>query len=107
MSQLPDLDLNAFSLDELKQLQKDIAKAIKDFDDRRKAEARAALEAKAGELGFSLNDLVAPGSSKKQKLPAKYRNPEDPTQTWSGRGRRPQWVTDALDAGKGLEDLAI
>ncbi|MBR9765323.1 MAG: H-NS histone family protein [Rhodobacteraceae bacterium] len=107
MSQLPDLDLNALSLDELKQLEKDLAKAIKGYDERRKAEARAALEAKAGELGYSLADLVAPGSSKKPRLPAKYRNPEDPTQTWSGRGRRPQWVSDALDAGKSLEDLAI
>ncbi len=35
----------------------------------------------------------------------KYRNPDDPSQKWSGRGRRPRWVTQALEAGRTLNDL--
>ena len=35
----------------------------------------------------------------------KYRNPDDPSQTWSGRGRRPRWVTQALEGGRTLDDL--
>ena len=35
----------------------------------------------------------------------KYSNPDDPSQTWSGRGRRPRWVTQALEAGRSLDDL--
>jgi DNA-binding protein H-NS len=31
---------------------------------------------------------------------AKYRNPADPAQTWSGRGKRPRWYQAALDAGR-------
>ena len=38
---MTDIDLNALSLPELKQLQKNVAKAIASFEDRRKAEARA------------------------------------------------------------------
>jgi DNA-binding protein H-NS len=34
-----------------------------------------------------------------------YRNPENPAETWSGRGARPAWVKAALAAGKTLEDL--
>ncbi len=37
----------------------------------------------------------------------KYRNPANPEQTWSGRGKRPRWFNDALKAGKKEKDLAI
>jgi DNA-binding protein H-NS len=37
----------------------------------------------------------------------KYRNPANPEQTWSGRGKRPHWFNDALKAGKKEKDLAI
>ena len=35
----------------------------------------------------------------------KFRNPDEPSQTWSGRGRSPTWVTRLLAAGKTMEDL--
>lgn len=37
---------------------------------------------------------------------SRYRSPENASQTWSGRGRRPSWIIDALAAGLTLEDLA-
>lgn len=37
----------------------------------------------------------------------KYRNPADPEQTWSGRGKRPRWFNEALKAGRKEKDLAI
>ena len=37
----------------------------------------------------------------------KYRNPADPEQTWSGRGKRPRWFNDALKAGKKEKDMAV
>ena len=40
-------------------------------------------------------------------MAAKYRNPDNPALTWSGRGKRPAWVNEALAAGKTLEDLAV
>lgn len=33
------------------------------------------------------------------KVPAKYRNPEDRTQTWTGRGRMPLWAAELAEAG--------
>ncbi|MDE2368617.1 MAG: H-NS histone family protein [Burkholderiales bacterium] len=35
----------------------------------------------------------------------KYRN--DSGGTWGGRGKRPQWLRDALNAGKTLEDFLV
>ena len=37
----------------------------------------------------------------------KFRNPAEPHQTWSGRGKRPHWVTELLDAGKSIQDFQI
>ncbi|WP_445322487.1 H-NS histone family protein [Roseobacter sp. HKCC-CH-9208] len=41
------------------------------------------------------------------KVAPRYRNPSNPDQTWTGRGRKPLWVVDALNSGKSLDDLAI
>ena len=37
----------------------------------------------------------------------KFANPDDPSQVWSGRGKRPRWVTEKLASGLALEDLSI
>lgn len=37
----------------------------------------------------------------------KFQHPADPKLTWSGRGRRPRWVTEALEGGRSLDDLRI
>lgn len=105
---MADIDLNALSLAELKQLEKNVVKAIASFEDRRKAEARAKVDGLARELGFSLNELVeAAPSRKRAPSEPKYRHPENSEITWSGRGRKPAWIVDALASGKSLEDFAI
>ena len=105
---MADYDLEALSLSELKKMQKDVAKAISTFEDRQKAEARAKVEALARDLGYSLAELVGT-ETKTTRAPAaaKYRHPENPAVTWSGRGRKPQWFVDALEAGKTPGDLTI
>jgi DNA-binding protein H-NS len=105
---MTEYDLEALSLSELKKMQKDVAKAIATFEDRQKAEARAKVEALARDLGYSLTELVSI-ETKTSRAPAaaKYRHPENPAVTWSGRGRKPQWFVDALEAGKTASELAI
>jgi DNA-binding protein H-NS len=105
---MADYDLEALSLTELRKMQKDVAKAISTYEDRQKAEARAKVEALARDLGYSLAELVGI-ETKITRAPAaaKYRHPENPALTWSGRGRKPQWFMEALEAGSTLDDLAI
>ena len=105
---MADIDLSALSLQELKQLEKNVAKAITSFEDRRKAEARAKVEEFARELGFSFDELAEAAPTRKRAASEpKYRHPENPEITWSGRGRKPAWIVDGLAAGKSLEDFAI
>ena len=37
----------------------------------------------------------------------KYRDPKNPQNTWSGRGRPARWLQDQLDKGKKLEDFTV
>lgn len=105
---MADFYLEALSLTELRKLHKDIAKAITTYEDRQKAEARAKVEVFAKDLGYSLAELMGTEmKTARAPAPAKYRHPENPALTWSGRGRKPQWFGDALVGGKMAEDLAL
>ena len=103
------MELDALSLKELKKLQNDVGKAISTYEDRMKKEALAELEAKAREMGFNLNELLGGSKGKRTggTVAPKYAHPENPELTWTGRGRKPKWVEEALSSGKSLEDLAI
>ena len=67
------------------------------------------------ELESELSKLVGYGGSGRRGRPGgrrgavapKYRNPDNPAQTWAGRGLRPRWLTAAIKGGKKLEDFAI
>ncbi|MEZ5750594.1 MAG: H-NS histone family protein [Paracoccaceae bacterium] len=102
------IDLESLSLKDLKQLQKNVEAAIADYTDREKRRALAEVEAFARERGLSPADLAGIMTKRTRKpASAKYANPADASQTWSGRGRRPRWVDAALASGKALDDLAI
>ena len=107
--------LDRMGLDELRELRKNLDRAIASFEGRKRQEAISAAEQVAKEHGFKLAELVGgrrvgkakgtdEGSSASRV--AAYVNPDNPEQVWSGRGRRPGWVRDALAAGRTLDDLA-
>lgn len=103
------MDINALSLKELKDLQVQVAKAIASYEDRKKKEALAELEEKARAMGFTLAELTgaAPATRKRAPASAKYANPDNPADTWSGRGRKPRWFEAALKAGTSADAMAI
>ena len=104
-----NLDLNNLSLKELKDLQSQVGKAISGYEDRRKKELLAELDEIAKAKGFSLAELTgaAPAARKRAPANAKYANPANAADTWSGRGRKPRWFVEALAAGKSPDDLLI
>lgn len=61
--------------------------------------------------GYTFEEIFGQARSKTKRASSpvapKYRNPANPAQTWSGRGKRPHWFSDALKAGKKEKDLAI
>jgi DNA-binding protein H-NS len=110
MAKNTSIDLSKLSLEELDALVKDVQAELLA---RREAEREGVLNQMrelAASLGLTLEDV---GKLERGKgAPAavvqpKYRHPEDPSLTWSGRGKRPRWLAEALASGKSLEDFAI
>lgn len=107
-----NLDLEAIPLKDLKRLQKDIGAAIADYSQREKRKKLAEVEAFLREKGLDRSDLAelvgsAMKPGKKSKGVPKYVNPNDSSQTWTGRGRKPDWLHAHLAAGGTVESLAI
>ncbi|WP_347267063.1 H-NS histone family protein [Paracoccus sp. (in: a-proteobacteria)] len=100
------IDLDAMSLRDLRDLRTKIDRAIASFEDRRKREALNAAENAVREFGFNLAELTGTKPAH-GKGAARYANPANPAQTWTGRGRRPRWLDEALAAGRKLEDMAL
>ena len=102
------IDLSKLSLDDLKALRKNVEKEIKEFKSRAKMAALKDLQAVAKKHGLSVEEIIGKkGKAKKAAAPAKYRNPSDPNQTWSGRGRQPAWYKEAVSKGKSQKSLEI
>lgn len=103
-----NFDIDAMDLSELKQLQRQVEKAITSFEDRKRKEAMEAVETAAREHGFTVAELTGLKTKKaRSQAVAKYKHPENPSLTWTGKGRRPSWFIDALENGKTPEDLEI
>jgi DNA-binding protein H-NS len=102
-------NIDNMSLAELQAYQKEVEAAIKGYEKKRRSDALAAVRAVAKEHGFTVEELLGakPVIRTTAKGVAKYANPDDPSQTWSGRGRQPAWVKAALAAGKPMASLAI
>lgn len=78
------------------------------------AKAKGKIEAILTGAGLSIDDVFPRRGKAGGKLGKrvgagvpKYRNPKDVEQTWSGMGKRPRWLADALAAGAKLESFAI
>lgn len=104
------VNLKAMSRKELLKLKSDIDKALKDAEARERSEALKAAEKALAEFGYSMSDFSDTAGKKRRsatKGEAKYRNPENPSETWSGRGRKPGWIHDAIAKGTDLSTLEI
>ena len=104
------VNVKTMSRKELVKLRSSIDEQLCALEVQEKKEAMEAAEKAAQKFGFSLAELTS-GRSKngkaKRPAPAKFANPASPDQTWSGRGRQPQWYKEALLGGKSSEDLLI
>ena len=104
---MQQVDLNEFTVEELEQLRL----AIDEEKIRRQHEERERIltDARdaAARYGMSVNKfLKSNGKKRRATASLKYRNPDNPKQVWSGRGKQPSWVQDTLAAGKSLDELA-
>ncbi|WP_369927368.1 H-NS family nucleoid-associated regulatory protein [Xanthomonas sp. NCPPB 2632] len=103
------VDIKNLNHNQLKEL---IAKAQSRQNELRKdkvSSLREEINAMIKAEGFTFDDVFGARAPKARRagttVAAKYRNPDDAEQTWSGRGKRPRWFNEALKAGKKEADL--
>lgn len=103
------MELKQYTWDELQAL---LTEVDGEIELRRRAKVREFLihvKDKVEELGITPEQLLSVTKSKppKQPVPAVYANPLNAQQTWSGRGRKPDWFLNALKNGASPDSLKI
>ncbi len=122
------MELTKLNLTALHRLQKRVATEIERRANVTRKDVLKRVQKMAAEAGLSLDELLGtenksakpakrgrPAGTKQGRKPAerksvgvaRYRNPDNTTQTWTGKGRKPQWAQAWVDAGKQLADLEI
>lgn len=65
----------------------------------------------AEKLNVPIEEIIAAGQTKTKKtkktVEVKYTNPQNPNETWTGRGKHPRWLATQLAAGKSVTDFLI
>ena len=85
--------------EELERMQREIAERLAERQEHRRKEALDAINQLIEENKLDprqVADMIA-ARAKRSKAPAKYRNPDNARQTWSGNGTPPDWFTHAPD----------
>jgi DNA-binding protein H-NS len=99
-------NFESMSLDELWNMHEQIGEILRS---KLKTE-KVKLEKRLAELRLTSEDGVKGTKTGRRSYPKvhpKYRNPQQPFETWSGRGKQPRWVTNLLRSGKAIGDLRI
>ncbi|MEL6681508.1 MAG: H-NS histone family protein [Pseudomonadota bacterium] len=109
-------DLKSMTRKELEKLKTNVEKALAKLAEKDKKAALIAAQKAAAAHGFSLADITQElGAPKKRKAKAapkkpsvaKYRNPENSEQTWTGKGRQPEWFKAAIAGGTSPDAMEV
>jgi DNA-binding protein H-NS len=110
------LDLEAMPLDDLWVLHEQISNILsaRIIAEKRQLENRL-VQLNRGKDAQESHEFDLKSSKTKRERPRrkyprvfpKYQNPAVPSETWSGRGKRPRWLVSALKAGGMIEDFRI
>lgn len=103
------INLNRLTPKQLEQLSAQIESHKNAQREQRVAALRAKIISMINAEGLALEDLFSGKArvAKRGKVAPKYRNPANPAETWSGRGRQPRWYAAAIKSGKSERFLLI
>jgi DNA-binding protein H-NS len=93
--------LKSMSIEKLVALKEQVEAALSS----KVLEQRKALESSLSKLGRFQGGKSSKGARGYGAVAPKYRNPDNPAETWAGRGLKPRWLTAAIKSGKKVEDF--
>ena len=105
-------DISNLSVEELKRLQAEAELLIASKKDQAIEDAYTQIMTIADNVGLSIEQILEFGTQKRKKSTRKaveprYRNKNNPSDTWTGRGKQPRWLVAELEKGAQLADFLI
>jgi DNA-binding protein H-NS len=100
-------DIDRMSFRELQDLEAKIRRAKSAAQEKTRTDLKEKVEAMVAAAGFKITDLFGGRGGKGRKVAAKYANPDDPSETWTGRGRKPRWLAAKLKDGDKMDKFLI
>jgi DNA-binding protein H-NS len=100
------IDWDSMSVEVLWELHEKVAATLA----ARLADEKSMLENRLRQLGRQFHAEEVTEKSGRRPYPVvfpKFRNPEQPSETWAGRGKKPKWLTRQLKSGKRMDDFRI
>jgi DNA-binding protein H-NS len=110
------LNLDSMTVDEMWKLHEDLSRvlSVRLTSEKRELEKRLAqlrrdqhFPALDQPSGSSAKGIARAPRRKYPRVFPKYRNPQQPSETWSGRGKQPRWLSAALKSGHKIEEFVI
>ena len=97
--------------EELKSLIAEAQAQLDTLQRNKHKEIIAQIKTLAESIGVTVEIIHEDGKKASKKVksaaPAKYRNPDDPSKTWSGNGMPPKWLKALTDAGRDKSEFLI
>jgi len=102
-------DFNNLSESEIQALIGNAEKALKDRQSSKRKEVIAQIKELAASIGVTveIQDGEKKSERKSSKVAARYRNPSNSAQTWTGRGLAPKWMQELLASGRDKSEFEI
>lgn len=101
------IDLDSLDVDELRNIAQNAEQLIAQKQHQRLYDAYMQFEKIAEDSNSTIEEILKAGEKLEKKRSIKYRNTDNSDETWTGRGRKPTWLVDALASGRDLEDFAV
>lgn len=101
-------NIQNMNLKELQILQAQVEEQIEIATIQSREDVLIQISQLAEDAGFTLSELIGKRGKGKGKISvAKYQDPDNPAYTWTGRGRKPNWLLERVGQGFEPEDFEI
>lgn len=112
---MTEIDYQRLSAEELKLLIESATKTLKDKQESQRIQVWEQIKALAASVDLDVrivetdnkHEKQSRGRRKGEKVPVKYRHPNDPDKSWTGRGVTPKWVLELEQAGYRRDDFSV
>lgn len=102
------MNLSTLNLAELRNLADKVQQEMQSRERQGLDKAREQIMAIAQEAGIPLKQLILDGLHPRAgKVAVQYRNPNNASEQWTGRGRQPLWVRSWVESGKSIDLLRV